>query len=114
MKIAFVVNHDLGMSKGKIAAQVAHCMMGLAQQNASIERFQEWKKSGGAIVVLKCANAEDMNHKYEECLHDPWIPCHGVFDAGRTQVESGSFTVFGIGPMATKKVDAVVKDCKLL
>ena len=25
------------------------------------------------------------------------------FDAGRTQVESGSFTVFGIGPMANKK-----------
>jgi len=74
----YIVNTDLKMSKGKIAAQVSHVAMKLGKEYGTI----------GRAIVLK-GNTMILNKLMG--LHD--VVC--IIDAGLTEVPKGSLTCIG-------------------
>ncbi len=118
-KMVFVVNSELRMGVGKIAAQVGHATLGLhrlLQQSKAGTPVQvalkKWEETGSKKVVLKGQHMQhllDLKRKAYELRLVNVI----VHDAGRTQVQSGSLTVlalFGKG----LEVDQVTGKLKLL
>uniref|UniRef100_UPI00358E886C peptidyl-tRNA hydrolase 2, mitochondrial-like n=1 Tax=Myxine glutinosa TaxID=7769 RepID=UPI00358E886C len=113
-KLVLVVRSDLGMGKGKVAAQCAHAAVSAykraAQSNA--EGLRRWEYSGQSKVVLR---AQDENALSQLLAHARTLglPVSLVQDAGRTQIAPGSRTVLGIGPGAADIVDKVTGHLKL-
>lgn len=48
-----------------------------------------------------------FSFKLEEIASGMSLPCDTVCDAGRTQIAAGSYTVLGIGPAPSEKIDSV-------
>ena len=112
-KLALVVRSDLGMGKGKIAAQVAHAAVEAALSNQVSAGFAEWLRDGQPKVVLKVGSADRLE---ELCAaaEAAELPVERISDAGRTQVPAGALTCCAIGPAAADEVDRVVKELSLL
>ncbi|XP_055765127.1 probable peptidyl-tRNA hydrolase 2 isoform X1 [Salvelinus fontinalis] len=98
-KMVFVVNMDLAMGVGKVAAQVGHAAVGLYQalqeKNSWREMAWKWDHGGAKKVVLQGTN---MAHLLElqALAMSLSLPTYLVQDAGRTQVEAGSRTILAI------------------
>ena len=60
VKLALVVRADLGMGRGKIAAQVAHAAVAAVLANGGSRVFAAWLAEGQPKVVLKVASAEEL------------------------------------------------------
>ena len=115
-KMVFVVNAELKMSTGKIAAQVGHATLGLYRFLQDHQEYKtglvKWEKRGCKKVVVKGDNVRQLldlkKHAYE--LHIANIMVH---DAGRTQVEPGALTVFAVFGR-DEQVDPLTGSLKLL
>ncbi|HEX6337592.1 MAG TPA: peptidyl-tRNA hydrolase [Jiangellaceae bacterium] len=59
-KLALIVRSDLGMSRGKIAAQVAHAAVAAALRNQHTAQFAAWMRDGQPKVVLKLDGADEL------------------------------------------------------
>ncbi|KAJ8260056.1 hypothetical protein GJAV_G00176560 [Gymnothorax javanicus] len=98
-KMVFVVNMDLSMGVGKVAAQVGHGAVGLYQalqeKNSWREMAWKWDHAGAKKVVLQGTN---MAHLLElqALAMSLNLPTYLVQDAGKTQVDAGSRTVLAI------------------
>uniref|UniRef100_A0A674CV40 peptidyl-tRNA hydrolase n=1 Tax=Salmo trutta TaxID=8032 RepID=A0A674CV40_SALTR len=100
-KMVFVVNMDLAMGVGKLAAQVGHAAVGLYQ---ALQEKNSWRE----MTLLKHHNdvwakkvvvqGTNMAHLLElqALAMSLSLPTYLVQDAGRTQVEAGSRTVLAI------------------
>lgn len=115
-KMVFVVNMELKMSTGKIAAQVGHATLGLYKylQSQQDQRagLEIWEERGSKKVVLRGNDVRqmlDLKKKAYE-LHIANIMVH---DAGKTEVEPGSLTVFALFGK-DEDVDKVTGNLKLL
>ncbi|EDO33770.1 predicted protein [Nematostella vectensis] len=116
-KMAFVVNSELNMGVGKVAAQVGHAAVGLYRallqdQDDLGHMLMSWEDSGGMKVVLKGENTAhllDMETQAKRLQ----LPFYLVQDAGRTQIASGSVTVLGIFG-ATEEVNKITGKLRLL
>ncbi len=113
-KQAIILRSDLGMDKGKLVSQGAHASIASAyktmQKNPEI--FREWMGSMKKIVLKVSSEKELMELKIRAAKAK--LVAEIIRDAGRTQVEPGSVTALGIGPDTDDKVDAIIKDLKLL
>lgn len=91
----FVVNETLRMGKGKIAAQVAHGAIEVFRRHPPTPAFHQWDSGLYAKIVLRAPQETliSLAQKYSHISR----PIH---DAGRTQVEPGSFTVLAFNVMA--------------
>lgn len=115
-KMVFVVNSDLKMSIGKIAAQVGHATLGLYRFLQDHQEHKtglaQWEKSGCKKIVVKGDNVRQLldlkKRAYE--LHIANIMVH---DAGRTQVDPGSLTVFAVFGKH-EQIDPLTGSLKLL
>ena len=88
-----LVNSDLNMGKGKIAAQVGHVVQAIVEElcTKNNSTYREWKNSGSAKIVLKASRDEIEKHiSLPNARH--------VIDEGRTQIPAGSLTVLGFLP----------------
>ncbi|XP_020622431.1 peptidyl-tRNA hydrolase 2, mitochondrial-like [Orbicella faveolata] len=113
-KMVLVVRQDLGMGKGKVAAQCCHAAVGLCKQleKSNPKLLHQWEQTACAKVVVKAPDETtlvDLTRKgrslgLETCL---------VKDAGRTQIAPGSKTVLGVGPGPVDLVDKVTGHLKL-
>lgn len=112
MKQAIVVRTDLGMGKGKLAAQAAHASL-QAYEHAGPDATRSWKSGGGKKVVLK-AGSEPELHELADQARREGLPHAVVSDAGHTQLEPGTVTALGIGPAEENLVDRVTGDLSLL
>ncbi|XP_036389331.1 probable peptidyl-tRNA hydrolase 2 [Megalops cyprinoides] len=98
-KMVFVVNMDLSMGVGKVAAQVGHAAVGLYQalqeKNSWREMAWKWDRTGAQKVVMQGTN---MAHLLElqALAMSLSLPTYLVQDAGQTQVEPGSRTVLAL------------------
>ena len=114
IKQVIVVRADLGMGKGKIAAQVGHaCVLGAeAVRKSHPEWFEEWW-SGQEKVVVR-VNSEKELKEVKMAAIDLGLPWAEVTDAGHTQIAPGTFTCISIGPAPEDLVDKITGELKLL
>ncbi|XP_048346788.1 probable peptidyl-tRNA hydrolase 2 [Sphaerodactylus townsendi] len=98
-KMVFVVNMELSMGTGKIAAQVGHAAIGLFQlmQEKSTQKDMtaQWEEHGAKKVVLQGSSTDQLLEMHALALSLE-LPTYLVQDAGRTQVPTGSHTVLAI------------------
>ncbi|CAB0013831.1 unnamed protein product [Nesidiocoris tenuis] len=116
-KLVIVVRTDLGMGKGKIAAQCSHATLGCYKQ--AMKRYPElleaWEAAGQPKVVVKLdTGGEDGLEELAALAKSKRLPAKIIHDAGRTQIASGSATVVGIGPGPVDLVNQVTAHLKLL
>ncbi|MEM0475381.1 MAG: peptidyl-tRNA hydrolase Pth2 [Candidatus Norongarragalinales archaeon] len=112
LKQALVVRSDLGMGRGKIAAQCAHASL-LALEKAGAREVAEWKAAGAKKIVVKVSSESELTAVFNKAKKAR-LPCALVRDAGFTQVAAGTPTAVGIGPAEESKIDAVTGKLKLL
>ncbi len=117
--MALVVRQDLGMLKGKIAAQCAHAAVALYRlisepqsQARNLPLLERWLFKGQAKIALKCPDEEEMNLLFAKAISLN-VNAYIVHDAGRTQVQSGSATVLGLGPAPKLVLDQITGNLKL-
>lgn len=91
-----IVNKGLAMNTGKIAAQVAHASVSVLDK-ADSDDVRDWKRNGMKKIVLKINTTEELIALFEKAKRE--IPCALITDAGHTQIEPGSKTCFGAGPV---------------
>jgi peptidyl-tRNA hydrolase, PTH2 family len=107
----YVVNEDLPMSPGKIAAQAAHAavtmtlhyLLGDTKHHAL---FQAWLNAGQKKIVLK-ANEQQLTKLTEAGFL-------AIRDAGHTEIPAGSMTVVVLPPMEKSDARPHVQGLKLL
>jgi peptidyl-tRNA hydrolase len=97
VKYYYLINDDLKMSKGKIAAQVSHVAMMLGKQHDTI----------GRAVVLKAPEKI-----LRECIKIFEDDCKYIIDAGLTEVPQGSLTCVGFRQGQNSEI--MVEHLKLL
>ena len=114
LKQVIVVRSDLGMGKGKIAAQNSQASLE-AYEKARAKNpawVEEWKNSGQTKVVVKVPSERELLELFEKVRKI--LPAALIRDAGRTQVEQGSATCLGIGPAPESEINKFTKELKLL
>ncbi len=111
-KQALIVRTDLGMGKGKIAAQAAHGSID-AFLKADDDVRQAWLDSGMPKIVLKVSGEKELAILFQKAKK-AGLPAALIQDAGHTQIEPGSKTVVGIGPCEEAELDKITGELKLL
>jgi PTH2 family peptidyl-tRNA hydrolase len=112
LKQVIVIRTDVGMGKGKLAAQVAH---------ASLETYfksppqiqKKWREESQKKIVLKVASEKALLDIFQHAK-SAGLPCSLIRDAGHTQVPPGTKTAVGIGPAEAGKIDQVTGHLSLL
>ena len=104
IKQVILVRNDLGMGKGKIAAQACHASLGAFKKaiKQDLDTVRKWDQEGEAKIVLK-VDLKTMI-KFKGWADDEGIPSYMVQDAGRTQLEPGTKTALAIGPAEAEKL----------
>lgn len=104
MKIVVLINKELGMSPGKIAAQACHAVISLGVEG-----------DYDACIVLYAPDAKFLKEAWRKVTMD----CHKaiagnvIVDAGRTEVEPGSVTALALlGPK--EEVDPITGKLELV
>jgi peptidyl-tRNA hydrolase len=102
LKMVIVVNKDLKMDKGKIAAQVGHAVSAVTEEciKKNPDLWKTYKRHGCAKVVLR-ADAAMM----AELEAHP--SATSVRDAGRTQIAPNSLTAVAFAPSIESGVPAL-------
>ena len=117
--MVFLVRQDLGMGKGKIAAQVAHAAVGLFDDIISGKNeyqqsaLEYWNTFGAKKIVLKAPNLDTIINVSKLCK-EAKLPYVVISDAGHTQIPAGSVTVLGVGPDSSEKIDKITGGFKLM
>lgn len=114
-KLVILVRNDLKMTKGKIAAQVGHAAVNcaFASKKKDSRTFDRWFDGGQAKVVLRIDSEEEL-FQFRAIADAQGIINSVIRDAGRTQVEPGSYTCIGIGPDRVSVLDKITGDLKML
>ncbi|XP_041360743.1 probable peptidyl-tRNA hydrolase 2 isoform X2 [Gigantopelta aegis] len=116
-KMVFVVNCQLEMGVGKIAAQVAHAALNLhrkllSNQQTYGQMLLSWEQYGETKIVLKGENSAQLADLAAVAAASE-VPYYIVEDAGKTQIAPGSTTVLGIMGKV-EAVDQITGKLKLL
>lgn len=114
-KMVIIVRTDLNMTHGKVASQCAHAAVTLydAANRSGNVVLKSWLLSGQPKIVLRGSNEKELRRLYDVAKGKKLNACL-IFDAGRTQIDSGTLTVVGIGPNKVEDVDEITKDLRLL
>jgi PTH2 family peptidyl-tRNA hydrolase len=114
-KLVLVVRTDLGMTKGKIAAQCSHATLACYKALKAIESpvLTRWERLGQAKVSVQVKGEDELLLLQARAM-SVGLCAKVIHDAGRTQIASGSATVLGVGPGPRSVVDQVTGGLKLL
>src|SRR3954447_16829644 len=112
VKMAIVVRADLGMGRGKAAAQVAHAAVAATLSAAGSPRPGARLTGGPPKVVLRVASAEALD-ELVAAAHAARLAVETIADAGRTQLEPGTVTCAAIGPADDAALDTVTGQLRL-
>jgi PTH2 family peptidyl-tRNA hydrolase len=109
-RMILCVRTDLGMGKGKIAAQCGHACLGVYRKVSEIYKkiingndkqhkvwLDYWDNNLEAKIAVKIKDEEEMDKLYLIALSAD-VPAYIITDCGRTQIKEGSKTVLSIGP----------------
>ena len=103
----FVVNSELNMSPGKIAAQVAHVATIIAVEFTEFDDdFNAWYTKDQKKIILR-GKQKDLEKLVEQRFYY-------IRDNGLTEIPQGSLTVVGLPPMLKSDARKYVKRLQLL
>ncbi|WP_224332597.1 MULTISPECIES: peptidyl-tRNA hydrolase Pth2 [Haloprofundus] len=111
MKQVIVARTDIGMGRGKLAAQVAHASLS-AYEDADSRTRKKWKGEGQKKVVVKARGEKEL-FRLADLAEREGLPNAIVRDAGHTQLEPGTVTALAVGPGQDNLVDKVTGDLSL-
>jgi PTH2 family peptidyl-tRNA hydrolase len=109
MKQVIIVNKSIKMSVGKTAAQVAHASLGAFLRSDKGDS-QEWRRRGQKKIVVLGEGLEELEKEASKL----GIPNFLVSDAGLTELEPGTVTALGLGPLDSETIDKVSGELSLL
>ncbi|MHA1637246.1 MAG: peptidyl-tRNA hydrolase Pth2 [Candidatus Thorarchaeota archaeon] len=114
-KQVIAVRTDLGMSKGKMAVQVAHGAVGAAERTRVSKQdvWKAWLREGQKKVAVKVQSEEEITDLMRQAV-TAGLTYSVIRDAGMTELPSGTVTVIGIGPAKAEDINKVTGDLKLL
>ena len=104
---------DLGMGKGKCAAQAAHAAVEAVLRSLDRPDLRTWLAEGQPKVVLKAADEEALQHVVSAAGLAA-LPVVTVQDAGRTQLAAGTTTCCAVGPAISGDIDQITGELPLL
>lgn len=117
--VCYLIVKELGMSSGKIAAQVGHAVEYLMDtywarkhedyRTAQVLLADRWKEQGSRKVVLT-ANEQE----WQDVKKISEIDWKIVKDAGLTEIPSGTETVIGFFPILKSDAPKVIKRLQVL
>eukprot|EP01137_Pigoraptor_chileana_P026158 Opistho-2@96694 len=113
-KMVLVVNNDLKMGKGKVAAQCSHATLANYKElrKTNPEALKAWEMTGQPKIVLKGDNDKQLMELRRAAM-EIGLSAHVIRDAGRTQIAPNSKTVLAVGPGPGAMVDRVTGHLKL-
>lgn len=105
-KQAIVLRSDLGMSKGKIAAQAGHAAVSAAEKTRKehFEWWSAWLKEGQCKVAVKAKSERELV-ELERSAKKLGLPYALITDRGLTELPPGTITCLGIGPAPSSEID---------
>ncbi|PIN69189.1 aminoacyl-tRNA hydrolase [Candidatus Woesearchaeota archaeon CG11_big_fil_rev_8_21_14_0_20_43_8] len=112
LKQVILIRQDLGLPKGKMAAQAAHASVE-AVLRAEKEIVKEWRSSGMKKIALKVKDEKDL-HRYIQMAKDAGLVTSVITDAGRTIVEPGTVTCGAIGPASEDSIDQITGELGMM
>ena len=118
LKIWIAIRADLGMSPGKIAVQSGHACEKLAYFNAKNENFLirnlmlKYMSGATVKVAVKVDSHNELKKVFGEALNSG-IPAQLIMDAGRTEIEAGTWTVCAFGPALREELPPTLKRLQL-
>lgn len=114
-KQAIVLRSDLGMSKGKIAAQSGHAAVAAAEEarRKYSKWWDAWLKEGQCKIAVKVGSERELLELERE-TRELGLPCALITDRGLTELPPGTVTCLGIGPAPSNKVDEITGQLSLL
>jgi len=114
-KMVILSRKDLKLSKGKLAAQVAHAAVNCSNtaRQGHADWYESWINEGQKKVVLEVCDRQEM-FRYYLLAKEKGLPCCTVRDAGMTEIPHGTITVVGIGPAPDNVIDNITGELKLL
>lgn len=114
-KMVIVTRNDLGLSTGKLAAQVAHAAVecALVTKKKKSKWFRQWIFEGSKKAILKVDNLKDF-YSLKEKAELLKITSFIVVDAGHTEIPAGTETVLGLGPAPSNIIDQLTGNLPLL
>lgn len=105
------------MYAGKIGAQCGHatlaCYKQFLRRSPHSAVLKRWERSGQMKVALQVKSEEELEVLQAQAL-SLGVVAQIIYDAGRTQIASGSATVLGLGPAPKGVIDQVTGNLKLL
>ena len=124
--VYIVVRGDLGMSTGKVCAQVGHSIQYLMShyfklilvetkiksttcEHQHAEDMMKWEKYGSTKIVLK-ASDKQWGVLKEVFAKESFI----VRDAGKTEIKSGEETCMALWPAPKSKAHLLIQELPLL
>ena len=110
--MVIVVRADLGMGRGKAAAQVAHAAVAATLTAAGSPRLGAWVADGQPKVVLRVDSEDELDAVVARARAHR-LPVETIADAGRTQLRPDTITCAAIGPADDDAFDAVTGDLRL-
>jgi PTH2 family peptidyl-tRNA hydrolase len=114
-KQVLVLRVDLGMSRGKIAAQAAHAAVSASEKarGRHPKWWEAWLKEGQCKIAAKVESEEELLD-LEQQAKDSLLPHALIQDRGLTELPQGTLTSLGIGPAPTSKIDKITGKLPLL
>ena len=115
LKMVFVINHELKMGKGKIAAQGGHAAVKATLKSGELrpELLDAWLSTGQKKICVKAVDALHIE-QIETQAKQVNVLTSKIHDAGHTQIPAGSLTVLALGPDEDEKLDDLTGELKLL
>jgi len=111
-KQVILARKDLRLSKGKLAAQVAHASVD-AVLKSDKKMIAKWRDEGMPKVVLSTKDTTELKSLLQKA-RGLGLVASLITDAGLTEVERGTITAGAIGPDDENKINKVTGNLKLL
>lgn len=112
LKQVILARKDLSLSKGKLAAQVAHASVE-AVLKSDKKLVEKWHNEGMKKVVLKVENEKELI-KYQKEAKAQGLTIGLITDAGLTEIPPGTKTCLGVGPDEEEKIDTLTYELKMM
>ena len=110
-----VVRADLGLTKGKLAVQVAHAAVNCALIAKERDRraFDGWYREGQKKIVAKVKGLREL-HELKNAAELRGLGTSLIEDAGLTQLPAGTTTCLGIGPAPSDQLNPLTGSLQLM